>query len=110
VTYEPPDPLLTAEQSAAEVGLSLPGFWKAVQTHRMPSPVYPLPRPPRWRRSALQAAVQQTRALPAEQKAARRAEKLARQRRRVTGTDNAPTTGEHRGRADIPDDAAAGGA
>jgi predicted DNA-binding transcriptional regulator AlpA len=77
--YAPSDPLLTAEQSAAEVGLSLPGFWKSVQAQRMPAPFYPASRAPRWRLSELRRAVEQTRALPCEQKAARRSAKLAMQ-------------------------------
>lgn len=67
------DPLLTAEQSAAEVGLSLPAFWKAVAAQRLPAPMYPAARAPRWRRSELLAALESTRALPAVQKMARRA-------------------------------------
>jgi len=76
--YVPLDPLLDARESATEVGLSEPGFWKAVQGGRMPPPYYPLSRAPRWRRSELHAAVAATRALPADQKARRRAAKLAR--------------------------------
>ena len=71
--YLSTDPLLTAEQAAAEITLSLPGFWKAVQAGRMPQPYYPASRAPRWRLSELRAAVEQTRALPCVQKMARRA-------------------------------------
>ena len=66
------DVLLTAEQSASEVGLSLPSFWKSVADRRLPAPFYPASRAPRWRRSELLAALEQTRALPAVQKMARR--------------------------------------
>ena len=71
--YMPSDPLLTAEQAASEITLSLPGFWKAVQAGRMPQPYYPASRAPRWRLSELRAAVERTRALPCVQKMARRA-------------------------------------
>lgn len=71
------DPLLTAEAAAAEVGLSLPAFWRAVASGRLPSPLYPAPRAPRWRRSELQAALDATRALPAHAKEARRQVRLA---------------------------------
>ena len=75
--HQPPqDPLLTAEQAAAESGLSLPGWWKAVQQGRMPAPFYPLSRAPRWRQSEVRQRVEATRALPSEQKATRRAERL----------------------------------
>jgi predicted DNA-binding transcriptional regulator AlpA len=72
------DPLLNARHSAAEVDLSLPAFWRAVGAERLPAPVYPAPRAPRWRRSELHAALEATRALPARAKAERRAAKLAR--------------------------------
>lgn len=72
-----PDPMLPAETAAAEVGLSLPAFWRSVAAGRLPKPLYPAPRAPRWRRSELLAALDATRALPAEAKAARRAAKLA---------------------------------
>jgi hypothetical protein len=75
--YTPSDPLLVAEHAAVEVGLSLPGFWKAVQAERLPAPVYPLSRAPRWRLSELKAAVEKTRSLPSRQKEARRTASLA---------------------------------
>jgi predicted DNA-binding transcriptional regulator AlpA len=77
VAYEPPDPLLTAEEAASEVHLSLAAFWRSVQGGRLPQPFYPATRAPRWRRSELHTALDRTRALPAEQKASRR---MAKQR------------------------------
>ncbi len=74
---QPSNSVLTAERAAAEVGLSLPAFWRAVASGRLPSPVYPAPRAPRWFRDELRAAMEATRALPARAKAARRAAKLA---------------------------------
>jgi predicted DNA-binding transcriptional regulator AlpA len=75
--------MMTAESSAAEVGLSLPAFWRAVAAGRLPAPLYPAPRAPRWRRSELLGALEATRALPAEAKAARRAARLAADRGRA---------------------------
>lgn len=77
MSHIPADTPLTAEASAAEVGLSLPAFWRAVGAGRLPAPVYPASRAPRWFRSELRAALEATRALPAEAKAARRAARLA---------------------------------
>jgi predicted DNA-binding transcriptional regulator AlpA len=74
------DPLLSAREGAAEVHLSLAAFWRAVAARRLPPPLYPLPRAPRWRRSELRAALDATRALPAEAKAARRAARLGPRR------------------------------
>lgn len=71
---------LTAKDAAAQVGLSLPAFWRSVGTGRLPKPVYAAPRAPRWFSSELRAALEATRALPAEAKAARRVARLARLR------------------------------
>jgi predicted DNA-binding transcriptional regulator AlpA len=73
---QPADPLLNARDAAMEVGLSLPAFWRGVGNKRLPAPVYPAPRAPRWYRSELRSAVEATRALPAEAKAQRRADKF----------------------------------
>lgn len=78
MSHPTPDPLLPAELSAAEVGLSLPAFWRAVASGRLPAPLYPAPKAPRWRRSELNAALDATRALPRDAMAARRAAKLAK--------------------------------
>lgn len=51
-----PDPLLTAEEAAAEKGVALSTWWKHVKSGRFPQPEYPLPRMPRWRQSAVRAA------------------------------------------------------
>jgi predicted DNA-binding transcriptional regulator AlpA len=64
--------MLSPRESAQEVGLSLPGFWKAVAEGRLPLPVYPLRRAPRWRRSELHTALEMHRMLPADAKLARR--------------------------------------
>jgi predicted DNA-binding transcriptional regulator AlpA len=71
------DPLLSAHEAAETVALSLAGFWRGVASGRLPAPVYPAPRAPRWRRSELLAALEATRALPREAMAQRRAAKLA---------------------------------
>lgn len=73
----PPDPLLSAESAAAEVGLSIQAFWRAVSAGRLPRPFYPASRAPRWRRSELHAALEATRAMPSEAKAARLAARNA---------------------------------
>jgi excisionase family DNA binding protein len=65
------EPLLTAEQAAEALGLSRPGFWKAVDQGRLPAPFYPASRAPRWQRSELLAALEKTRALPRHAKMAR---------------------------------------
>ncbi|WP_270934415.1 helix-turn-helix transcriptional regulator [Falsiroseomonas oryzae] len=52
------DPLLTAEEGAAETGRALSTFWRDVKRGTLPAPYYVTPRAPRWRRSELRAAVE----------------------------------------------------
>ncbi len=52
-----PDPLLTAEEGAAETGRGVSTFWRDVKRGTLPAPIYLNPRMPRWRRSELRAAV-----------------------------------------------------
>jgi predicted DNA-binding transcriptional regulator AlpA len=82
MTYVSPDPLLTAKQAAVEVGLSLPGFWKSVDAGRIPPPFYPASRAPRWRHSEILSALEKTRALPRDQKVARKKQALAKRETR----------------------------
>jgi predicted DNA-binding transcriptional regulator AlpA len=70
------DDFLDATESAKVVKLSKPAFWKAVRDLRLPAPVYPAPRAPRWLRGELRMAALATRAMPAVQMAARRQKKL----------------------------------
>src|SRR5215469_12268351 len=66
------DRLLTAKESADFVNLSIAAFWRNVCNRRLPPPVYPAPRAPRWWQSRLRDAVNRTEALPADAKAERR--------------------------------------
>jgi predicted DNA-binding transcriptional regulator AlpA len=52
------DPLLMAEESAAETGRALSTFWRDVKRGVLPATYYVTPRAPRWRLSALRAAVE----------------------------------------------------
>ncbi|MDE2328982.1 AlpA family transcriptional regulator [Acidiphilium sp.] len=67
------DTPLTAKQACLVAGLSIAAFWRAVREKRMPAPVYPLPRAPRWFESEIRAALMKTRKLPSEAMAERRA-------------------------------------
>lgn len=62
---------------AAAAGISIPAVWKQVATGRLPRPIYPCPRSPRWYLSEIRIALAATRALPSEAKAARRTARLA---------------------------------
>ena len=86
MSYQPSDPKLTAKEAAIEVGLSLHAFWTAVAAGRLPAPLYPAPRAPRWPLSELNAAALATRALPTEQKQTRRLARISRVRA-VSGQD-----------------------
>jgi predicted DNA-binding transcriptional regulator AlpA len=70
--HNPAEIPLDAETAAPVAGLSLGAFWRAVAAGRMPAPVYPMPRAPRWYASEIRAAMEQTRCLPRNQAAARR--------------------------------------
>ena len=74
------DRLLTAKASSEFLSLSIAAFWRNVCSQRLPPPVYPAPRAPRWWQSQLRAAVDATASLPAQAKAARRDTRLARLR------------------------------
>ena len=69
--------LIRARDVATICESSLAAVWKGVAAGRLPAPVYPTPRSPRWYLDEVHAALAATRALPAEAKAARRAAKLS---------------------------------
>lgn len=75
---ETPSRILTAKAARELVGLSENAWWVAVRNGRFPAPFYPCPRAPRWFEHEVLAALEATRALPRENLAARRAEKLAK--------------------------------
>jgi len=64
--------LLPPKAAAAAVGLSLPAFWKQVRDARLPAPLYPSPRSPRWVLAELHEALLRTRCLPSDAMIARR--------------------------------------
>jgi len=68
--------LLTAQEAALAVRLSVRAFWRAVAARRLPAPVYPMSKAPRWFASELREALVATRALPSQQKIARQAARL----------------------------------
>ncbi len=55
VVYQPSDPLLTARECAAECGLAISSFWRAVRAGHVPPAIYVTPRCPRWRRGEIVA-------------------------------------------------------
>ena len=75
-TPPPVDPPLDARRAAVVAGLSLPAFWRAVAASRLPVPIYPASRAPRWYASEIRTALESTRALPCEAKDARRRARL----------------------------------
>jgi predicted DNA-binding transcriptional regulator AlpA len=67
---------MTAKETAAYLGLTVPGLYLGVANGRLPKPVYPLSRSPRWHRAEIDAALEQTRALPSEARAERRQKRI----------------------------------
>jgi predicted DNA-binding transcriptional regulator AlpA len=76
---EPPSDgfvLLPPKTAAAVVGLSLPAFWTQVRDARLPAPLYPSPRSPKWVLAELREALLKTRCLPRDAMAVRRQARL----------------------------------
>ena len=59
--YVVDDPLLNAQEAAAESGRAVSTFWRDVRAGKLPKPYHVTPKSPRWRRSELRAAVAATR-------------------------------------------------
>src|SRR6516164_8604010 len=72
-------PLMTAQQVADYLNVTLAAVYLAINAGRLPRPCYPLSRAPRWRRVEIDAALERTRALPAEARAGRRQARLNRE-------------------------------
>lgn len=68
---------LDARGGAARVGISVPSFWRGVALKRLPAPSYPTPGAPRWNIEELDRAMEAAKALPRDNLAARRAQRLA---------------------------------
>jgi len=71
------DSTLCLKETADFLKVAVATVWKQVNEGRLPAPVYAAPRAPRWFRSELIAALEATRALPREARAARRAARIA---------------------------------
>jgi excisionase family DNA binding protein len=72
-------PLLTAEELARYLNVTVPGLYKAVNSGRIPAPSYPLSRSPRWRLSEIDAALEASRSTPAQARVERRQKRIERQ-------------------------------
>ena len=67
---------LKPKAAAAHLDISLPTLYQQVEAGRLPAPIYPAPRAPRWASDELDAALEATRRLPSEAKAERVARRL----------------------------------
>lgn len=70
--------MVTPKGACELLQISKAAFWRNVRAHRLPNPVYPSPRTPRWFEDELIAFVKATRAAPREALATRLAEKRKR--------------------------------
>jgi predicted DNA-binding transcriptional regulator AlpA len=70
--------LMNAQEIADYLNVTVPGLYLAVKLGRIPPPVYPLSPSPRWRKSEIDAALEQTRATPAQARAERRQARIER--------------------------------
>lgn len=65
-------PVCAEEARKIAGGLSNATWWRMVRDGRMPQPVYPAPRAPRWYSSEIRTALAATRMLPSRATALRR--------------------------------------
>lgn len=70
-TAQPYEPLWDVDASAEYLDISKPSFWNGVRDGRLPKPLYPTSRTPRWVPSEIRDAAIRTRAMPCEQAATR---------------------------------------
>ena len=66
--YVQSDPLITANEAAAERGQGVSTFWRDVKSGLVPSPYYIGPKSPRWRQSEIRASVEACKRAPAKPK------------------------------------------
>lgn len=59
------DPLITANEAAAERGQGVSTFWRDVKNGVAPAPYYIGPKSPRWRQSEIRASVEACKKVPA---------------------------------------------
>ena len=69
--------LLTAHDLADLIGVHVATVWGMVKQGRIPSPIYPAARAPRWFLREVMEALEATRAMPADAKALRMARRNA---------------------------------
>jgi predicted DNA-binding transcriptional regulator AlpA len=65
-------PMLTVREVAGRLGIVPASVWRGVAEGRIPKPLYPAPRSPRWRWDEVAVAMERTRAMPATAMLARR--------------------------------------
>jgi len=82
--------LMTAEAAADFLKISKAAFWRAVAAGRLPAPVYPAARAPRWYSEELISALHATRNKPKDQMALRRSVKIAGTRQTTAYADTNP--------------------
>jgi len=58
------DPLIIANEAAAERGQGVSTFWRDVKSGLVPSPYYIGPKSPRWRQSEILASVEACKQAP----------------------------------------------
>lgn len=68
---------LKVPETAKRLGVSIPTVYAMVDRGVLPAPVYPTPSTPRFIEQEVEAALERTRTMPRDAKAARRNAKLA---------------------------------
>jgi excisionase family DNA binding protein len=70
------EPLMSAVDLAEYLAVTVPGVYLAIKNGRLPPPMYPLSRSPRWRRSEVDAFLEKTRTSPTQARADRRQKRI----------------------------------
>jgi predicted DNA-binding transcriptional regulator AlpA len=71
---------MSAVDVAEYLAITVPGLYLAVRAGRLPRPLYPLSRSPRWKRSDVDTFLEKTRTTPTQARADRRQARLDKQK------------------------------
>jgi hypothetical protein len=71
-TNPEPEPLMSPDDLAKYLNVTTVAVYLAIKAGRIPPPIYPLLRSPRWRRTEVDAFLEKTRATPTQARVARR--------------------------------------
>lgn len=81
------EPLMALVDLVEYLNITPAGVYLAIKAGRIPPPVYPLSRSPRWRRSEVDALLEKTRTSPTQARADRRQARIDKQKAGASGDE-----------------------